>query len=104
MRIVAILNPKSQSGRAARVPGSFEVLETKAPGHAIELTRRALESGAKIIVAVGGDGTINECVNGFFENDRLVAADAALGIIPHGTGSDLRRVLNLPLDEVQAAE
>jgi YegS/Rv2252/BmrU family lipid kinase len=52
---------------------------------------------------VGGDGTINEVVNGFFESEQLISSEATLGIIPHGTGSDFRRILNLPLDEKGAA-
>jgi YegS/Rv2252/BmrU family lipid kinase len=112
MNIVAVLNPKSANGRTARVwsslqkylPAGIEVHETRAPGHAIELTSSAIREGARTIIAVGGDGTINEVVNGFFDGDRLIAPDAALGIIPHGTGSDLRRTLRIPLDGRKAAE
>ena len=55
------------------------------------------------MVAAGGDGTINEVVNGFFEGDVPISAEAALGIIPMGTSSYLRRSLELPLDENEAA-
>ena len=107
MSVVAILNPKSGSGKSSArryLPGGVDVLETKAPGHAIELTAEALRRGAKTIVAIGGDGTINEIVNGFFDGDRLINPEAVLAIIPHGTGSDLRRTLKLPSDEKEAAD
>ena len=111
MSVVAIVNPNSSNGKSAEVwakvrahlPGTIETVETRAPGHAIELTRKAIKSGARTIVAVGGDGTINEVVNGFFEGEQLISADATLAIIPHGTGSDFRRVLNLPFEDKKAA-
>lgn len=93
--MVAILNPNAGSGRTApRLPRGVEALETKAPGHAIELTRDAIKRGAQTIIAVGGDGTINEVVNGFFENEQPIGNDATLSIIPRGTGSDFCRTLN----------
>src|SRR5436190_8035460 len=92
---VAIINPKAGRGKvSAHFPTSVEVLETKAPGHGIELTREAIKRGAETIVAVGGDGTINEVVNGFFENEEPIGRDATLSIIPQGTGSDFCRVLD----------
>lgn len=48
-------------------------------------------------MAVGGDGTINEVVNGFFENEEPIPTDATLAVIPHGTASDFSRALKLPL-------
>lgn len=112
MNAVAILNPKAQSGGAAEtwtkvrhlLPPGTEVFETERPGHASELTRSALRRGVKSILAIGGDGTINEVVNGFFEAGKPIAADAVLGVIPHGTGSDFRRSLNLPVDAESAAQ
>jgi YegS/Rv2252/BmrU family lipid kinase len=111
MTTVAIFNPRSGGGKTAEawtrarphVHGAVEELETRAPGHAIELTAKAIKGGATTIIAVGGDGTINEVVNGMFENDKLISGDIRLGIIPHGTSSDLRRALNLPLDPEKAA-
>ena len=88
---------------AAAFARPLEALETRARGHGIELTANAIKNGARTIIAVGGDGTINEVVNGFFEGERLISNEATLGIIPHGTGSDFRRILNLPLDGKQAA-
>jgi diacylglycerol kinase (ATP) len=109
--IVAIVNPKSGGGKAARLwahvqrrlAQPVETRYTQKEGQAIELTAEALKRGARTIIAVGGDGTINEVVNGFFENDRLIAPDVALAIVPHGTGSDFVRTVPLPLEPQKAA-
>jgi diacylglycerol kinase (ATP) len=101
---VAILNPRSGRGRArvawaavrAHLPGSVELRETEARGHAIALAREALQRQATTIVAVGGDGTISEVVDGFFDGDRLVSPGARLAVVPHGTGSDFSRSAHLP--------
>lgn len=107
---VAIVNPASAGGRTAiawdriqKVLGNVQVLKTATRGHAIELTSAALKNGARTVIAVGGDGTINEVVNGFFSDGRLINADAVLGIVPAGTSSDLRRSLDLPVDQKEAA-
>lgn len=93
MSAVAIVNRKAGRAKPFQLPAPAEILETKAPGHAIELTRQAIRQGARTIIAVGGDGTINEVVNGFFENEKLISTDAELSIVPCGTGSDFSRVL-----------
>jgi diacylglycerol kinase (ATP) len=109
--ITAIVNPRAGNGKAAQtwagvsayLPGAVETIETSGPGDATELTRRAIKRGARTIVAVGGDGTLNEVVNGFFENEREISHEVRLGILPHGTGSDFARTLNLPLGAKEAA-
>lgn len=108
-----IVNPKSQGGKlAARWPEIAETLtrafpydsvHTQGTGDATRLAREALKSGAERIVAIGGDGTINEAVNGFFEDGKPIAPDASLAIVPFGTGGDLRRTLELPVDAAGAA-
>lgn len=111
MTAVAIFNPNSGSGKAAQtwakvsahLRGPVEARETEAAGDGIKLTANAIKAGAKTIIAVGGDGTINEVVNGFFENEQLISGDATLGIVPHGTGSDFSRILNLPADPKKMA-
>src|SRR5215831_11956299 len=96
MWAVAILNPRAGGRTTAYVVEGAEILETRAPGHATELAREAIKRGAKTVIAVGGDGTINEVVNGFFEREQPIPTDATLAIIPHGTGSDFKRTLQLP--------
>jgi diacylglycerol kinase (ATP) len=94
MSTVVVFNPKSGSGKRVDLPEDIQRLETKGPGHATELTANAIKNGAKRIIAVGGDGTINEVVNGLFENEEMISRDVTLEIIPHGTGSDFSRILN----------
>jgi diacylglycerol kinase (ATP) len=74
----------------------YSILHTDAPGHAIELARRALKDGSRFLVAVGGDGTIHEVVNGMIEDDRAVNPDAVLGVVAAGTGSDFIKTFGLP--------
>lgn len=100
----AIVNPASANGRTGKEwPKIYKVLTensvdleyalTTCPGDATDLTRRALRKFSQI-VSVGGDGTLNEVVNGFFENNTLVNPEASLGILSHGTGGDFIRSLN----------
>src|SRR5215217_8334731 len=72
----------------------IEVWPTERPQHATELASLA---GSRLVVAAGGDGTINEVVNG-------LARDATLGILPLGTANVLARELRLPLDVERACE
>ena len=110
MKYAVIMNPRSANGRTAKawgrveslvrsVIGDFALLLTERPGHAPELVRNALKNGASRIVSVGGDGTIHEIANGFFDGEDLVNPEASLAIVPMGTGSDLARTLNLASPE-----
>lgn len=80
------------------VLGSFEFVLTEDKNHATKLTKDALNEGFDRIIAVGGDGTFNEVVNGFFQGGYQINEDAVLGFISRGTGSDLVRTLKLPKD------
>lgn len=71
----------------------YSVHETNGPMHATEITKDLIEKGAKKIVAVGGDGTVAEVAKAIY------GTDAALGIIPAGTGNDYRRAVGVP-DEI----
>jgi diacylglycerol kinase (ATP) len=109
--ITAIVNPAAGHGKAleawakvrAHLKCAVETVRTEGPGHATRLAAQALAQSADTIVAVGGDGTINEVVNGFFEQDRLISNRASLAIVPHGTGSDFIKMLQLPPDAETAA-
>jgi YegS/Rv2252/BmrU family lipid kinase len=97
-----VVNPRSGGGRAARTfpairsaieasLGPVEVAMTERQGHGIELARDGANAGHSLVVAVGGDGTINEVVNGLMRADKK----AQLGIIGQGTGGDFRKTLGL---------
>jgi YegS/Rv2252/BmrU family lipid kinase len=113
---VVVVNPKSQNGALGRrwpdlsrvlqrEMGAFEAVMTQGPGDATRLAREALAAGTDVVVAVGGDGTIHEVVNGFFDADeRPLRPGAALGIIPFGTGGDFRKTVKLPKELADAGK
>jgi YegS/Rv2252/BmrU family lipid kinase len=99
-----IVNPAAGAGRTAkRWPHIKQLLKkiglrfehdiTEAPGHAIELAKSAVSKGYKLVVSVGGDGTINEIVNGLYASGGI--KDVELGIIGTGTGSDYIRTIGV---------
>jgi YegS/Rv2252/BmrU family lipid kinase len=73
-------------------------MTTMARGDATVLARSAARSGADLVVAVGGDGTINEVVNGLMDSEVRPDARPVLGILPAGSGSDFVRTLGIPHD------
>jgi len=78
------------------------VLTTR-PGHATKIARSAVRDGRPLVVAAGGDGTINEVVNGFFDGCDRIAGGTRLGLLPMGTGGDFRRTLGMSRDVAEAA-
>jgi len=105
-KIYIVVNPVSANKTTAKEwPGyekalsdagfEFEAVLTEYPGHAAELTRKAIKLGFKTIMSVGGDGTMNEVVNGFFENDRLIDENSRLVVFSRGTGCDFVRSLGI---------
>jgi YegS/Rv2252/BmrU family lipid kinase len=111
-RAFVVINPAAGGGRSARLwrrlqdplraAGlEFEVGETQARGGATMLARRAAREGWPMVVAVGGDGTLNEVVNGLLDDDGR--ARAALGAILTGRGRDAGRNLGLAADPETAA-
>jgi len=85
--------------------GRVSVEWTQGEGAATGLTRSALQRGADRILAVGGDGTMHEVVNGFFDDEgRPIAPGAVLAPLPCGTGGDYRRALGLPSSGIAAAK
>ncbi len=110
MTPLVIVNPASAGGRARtawpgiaaelrRHAGPFDVAFTEAPGDGARLAADAARSGRKLVVALGGDGTISEVADGLLR----ARAGAALGILPFGTGGDFRRTLELPTRIADAA-
>jgi diacylglycerol kinase (ATP) len=102
--VVFVVNPASGNGAAARTWPRMralaaaqgldgDALVTEAPGHAAELARQAAEDGARLVVAVGGDGTINEVVNGLLESE---SSEVELAVLPQGTGDDFARTFGIP--------
>lgn len=102
-----IANPAARAGRArVQLPALVEALElagaefrtrlTEGPGHATELVRQELAKGTPGVAIVGGDGTINEAVNGFFTPDgTLTDTSTWLGLLPCGTGGDFRKTVHV---------
>jgi YegS/Rv2252/BmrU family lipid kinase len=78
--------------------GGFETCLTGGPGDATRLTRERLVAGFERIICVGGDGTLNEVINGFFEGDSPLKPEAVLGFVPNGTGCDFSRTMPIPSD------
>jgi diacylglycerol kinase (ATP) len=81
----------------------YRIVRTTHPGHATEAARLALRDGERYLVAVGGDGTVHEVVNGMISGGAPVAADAVLGVVAAGSGCDFVRSFGLPPDAEQAA-
>jgi YegS/Rv2252/BmrU family lipid kinase len=105
-----IVNPKSAGG-ATRDKwsatasdlrahfGPFKVAFTKTAGDGTRLAEKAANAGHEFIIACGGDGTINEAANGILRSGR----DVELGILPSGTGGDLRRSIDMPMSARESA-
>lgn len=77
---------------------------TEKKGHAINLTIEGIESGFRKLIIVGGDGTLNEVVNGVFLNTTCPTIDIVLALIPVGTGNDWGRMFGIPLDYKKSIE
>lgn len=100
-RFLAIVNPAAGGGKSAKLAGPalsrlrdgglhVDVIASTGPGHTIQLAREAYEQGYRQFLAVGGDGTAHEILNGIFsggENKERVA----LGFLPLGTGNSFLR-------------
>lgn len=105
MHVVAIVNPAAGAGRAPRVWRQAERLLrasgvrtdgmlTNAPGAAEALAREAADSGADVVAAVGGDGTVHEVVNGLYLS-AISGRHSRLAVIPAGTGGDFARTMRM---------
>jgi len=104
-RLVIVANPRAGRDRAGRelpaliraldrVDADYEIRATSSPGHATELAATAASDGAGTVVAVGGDGTVNEVVNGLMSVDP--DGRPRLGVVAAGSGADFARTFELP--------
>ena len=107
-----ICNPTAGRGRAGRLLGDVkamlhslgvasDVAQTHRPGEATTLAAQALADGFALVIAMGGDGTLNEVVNGLVQEPgggKPNGRSGALGIIPVGTGNDFIKMLGIPQD------
>lgn len=107
--LVFIINPNSGVDRQKAIQRAiehkldttkytYELVHTKYAKHGTELAKEAAEKGAYAVVAVGGDGSVNDIVAG------LINTDTALAIIPKGSGNGMARTMQIPLEEEAAIE
>lgn len=103
MKVKVILNPVAGRGKAGKVKElikevltenrcNFQLEETKEHNQATEIARRAVKSGFDLVIAAGGDGTVNQVVNG------MVGSGISLGVIGCGTGNDFAEMVGMPKD------
>jgi YegS/Rv2252/BmrU family lipid kinase len=104
-RSLVIVNPAAAAGATGRrwdriakllrsSLGDFQHAVTQGPGEATAVSRAALRDGFEMVVAVGGDGTLNEVVGGFFDGAAPVSPQAVLGVVALGTGCDFARSID----------
>jgi diacylglycerol kinase family enzyme len=113
MKTFLVVNPNSSNGitgkrwaeigaEVSKKLGDVGHAFTSGPMDAARIARKAIEDGYGLVVAVGGDGTINEVVNGlvngFFADGKPINKDAVFGVLPRGTGGDFRRTFGWELD------
>jgi YegS/Rv2252/BmrU family lipid kinase len=109
-----VANPISGQGRAMHhrreieavlqrhgIDFSFEISEH--PGHTTELAQAAIERGCRHVLAVGGDGTVNEAANGIFRQQAVPTTEITLGVLPIGTGNDWARAHRVPKEYSEVA-
>jgi len=113
-RMRMIVNPSAGRGAIGRaLPNiraaveaeelEYEVVMTDERGHGKQLATEAVQQGMHFVVAVGGDGTVHEVVNGLMGEDGPLAEDLILGVVPSGSGSDFIKTFGLPADPAEAA-
>lgn len=114
-RYKIIVNPYSGKGATGkRLPEIQQALRefgldynislTERPWHATELTREAIRDGFDVVVAVGGDGTVNEVVNGILQCQAEQVGEAVMGVLPVGRGNDFCFASGIPLDFKDACQ
>lgn len=105
---LVIVNPNAGSGKGKKdwekisfflkkYSVSFDTVFTESKNHAIRLAAEGITSGFRKIISVGGDGTLNEIVNGIFTQNICATSEITLALIPVGTGNDWGRMFGIPL-------
>lgn len=105
MKVKIILNPQAGRGKAAKLKPKIlaelakygylsHLEETQWHGHAIEIAKKAVESGYDLVITAGGDGTVNQVVNG------MAGSKVPLGVLSAGTGNDFAAMIGMPADPV----
>jgi diacylglycerol kinase family enzyme len=110
MRVLVVVNPRATAmsprerdvlAHALAGEATIEVVETANRGHAAALACRAMRNSTDVVVALGGDGTVNEVINGLL-TDGVHGQVPALGIVPAGSTNVFIRALGLPNDPIEA--
>jgi diacylglycerol kinase (ATP) len=115
MQYQVILNPVAGHGNGLRARPdlerllashglSYSLTQTERPGHAVELTCQAAAAGCDVVVAAGGDGTINEVINGLMAVKGAGQRVPALGVLGVGRGNDLANGIGIPVNLEQACQ
>jgi len=115
MRTLFIVNPAAGHGRAGgrwgrahelvkNVYPDLELARTDGPGHGRELSRAAVESGVDLIVAVGGDGTVGEVIDGYLAVPEAGRFNSTIATFPAGSGCDFASHMRIPRDPEAWAE
>ena len=105
--ILAIINPVSGTGNKDKIPrlidtvidhekNDVSIIMSEYPGHAHEIAAQAVTDDIDIVVAIGGDGTVNEV------GSALCGTDTAMAIVPNGSGNGLARHLRIPMNASRA--
>ncbi len=82
----------------------YSIVQTERPGHGIELAGQAVAEKYDVVVAVGGDGTSNEVINGLMLAKRAGVGKAAMAVLPIGRGNDFAYSMHIPTDWKKAAD
>ncbi|NHC13013.1 diacylglycerol/lipid kinase family protein [Motilibacter deserti] len=110
MRALLVANPAATTttlrareviARALASDLKIETAATEGRGHAVELARQARADGVDVVIVLGGDGTVNEAVNGLLA-DGPIGTGPALAIVPGGSTNVFARALGLPAEPVEA--
>lgn len=107
MKTAVLLNPASGHGRAGKLVPTierllrasdldFDLIQSERPWHCSELAEAAAHRGVNVVVAAGGDGTVNETINGLMRARKDGTARPALGVLSLGTGNDFAASMNIP--------